>query len=60
MFGFTTALSHLMQGKRVRRAAWFANSFVEVSGDSIVDENDEDFCNVNNSSDLLTDDWELA
>lgn len=60
MFGFTVALSYLMQGKRVRRREWHSEAFIEVSGDSIVDENDDDLCMVANSSDLLADDWELV
>ena len=60
MFGFTTALSYLMQGKKVRRHDWHREAWMEVSGDSIVDENEDDFCGMTNSSDILADDWELV
>ena len=59
-FGFTIALSYLMQGKKVRRHDWHREAWMEVSGDSIVDENEEDFCGMTNSSDILADDWELV
>ena len=60
MFGFTTALSYLMQGKKVRRSAWSDESWIEVSGNSIIDENDADLYTADNSSSLLADDWELV
>jgi len=59
MFGFTTALSYLMQGKRVRRSGWH-EGWIEVSGDSIIDDNDDDFFEVENSESILADDWELV
>ena len=59
-FTFTTAFSYLMQGKRVRRHDWHREAFVEVIGDFIEDEKDNDFCTVCNSSDILADDWELV
>ena len=59
-FGFTTALSHLMQGKRIRRHDWRREAWIEVSGDeSISDENEEDFEGFD-TKDILADDWELV
>ena len=59
-FGFTTALSHLMQGKKVRRHDWHREAWVEVSDGFIKDERGVDIYSYNDSSDLLADDWELV
>lgn len=60
MFGFTTALSYLLQGKRVRRHDWHREAWIEVSGGSIVDENEDDLTDVIISYELLADDWDLV
>ena len=60
MFGFTVALSYLMQGKKVRRHDWHREAWIEVSGDSIVDENEDEMTDVICSFELLADDWELV
>ena len=59
-FGFTIALSYLTQGKKVRRHDWHREAWMEVSDGFIKDENEEDFCGMTNSSDILADDWELV
>ena len=59
-FGFTTALSYLMQGKKVRRHDWHREAWIEVSGEeSISDENEDDFEGFD-TKDILADDWELV
>lgn len=60
MFGFNTAFSYLMQGKKVRQAKWPIDGFIEVDegGDWILDEDGRDFFDVSDSSSLLADDWE--
>lgn len=60
MFGFNTAFSYLMQGKRVRRKSWYPGAFIEVMEGQIVDEEWHDFSDICNSSSLLADDWELV
>lgn len=60
MFGFNTAFSYLMQGKKVRRALWYPHGFIEVADGQIIDENLEDWFKVSDSKELLADDWELV
>ena len=60
MFGFTVALSHLMQGKRVRRHSWISDVWVEVVEGAIVDQDGEDMFDWCASDELLADDWELV
>lgn len=60
MFGFNTAFSYLMQGKKVRRAEWPIDGFIEVVDGQIIDNFWDDFFAGFNSSSILADDWELV
>ena len=63
-FGFTTALSYLLQGKKVRRHDWHRESWINIVNDEIfsgiVDEAMVDYFHGSSSSDILADDWELV
>lgn len=55
-FGFTTALSYLMQGKKVRCPF----GVFEVENGRIVDEDGVDLCLLCESTEILSDCWELV
>jgi len=42
-FGFTVALSYLLQGKKVRRHDWHRDAYLSVAGEFIEDELGDDF-----------------
>lgn len=60
MFGFNTAFSYLMQGKKVRQAKWPIDGFIEVADGLIINDSGDDWFHDSDSSPLLADDWELV
>jgi len=58
-FGFNTAFSYLMEGKKIRQKSWSDDGYIHIVDGDIIDENGYDFFGISDSDSLLADDWEL-